>query len=221
VRDQGLRSLVNYLSQPNCSLIELSLMGNKINNEGIIILAEFIKPNQNLKMLDISKNIYGDVAFQTFAAEMGEHCSLTLLDISKSKELNDEGSLITLAKQLANNTMLQTLDLTSVRVRKPFLKMFLEPSLQKNITLKYVLGKLTPDIIDEQLNINIQIKTDVEPNFQEKPKVYKHPNPNINMPAPFECKSFDPNCQSLLNMKGQPNNLFDAAFKFMSHKDIR
>ena len=55
--------------------------------------------------------------------------------------------------------------------------MYLEPSLQKNITLKYVLGKLTPDIIDDQLNINIQIRTDVEPNYQLEPKVYKHINP--------------------------------------------
>ena len=140
-------------------------MGNKINNDGIIILADFVKPNQNLKMLDISKNSYGDIAFQSFAAEMGEHSTLTFLDISKSKELSDDGSLLTLAQQLQFNSHLQTLDLTAVKVRKPFLKNHLEPSLQKNITLKYVLGKLTPDIIDEQLSINIQIRTDVEPNY--------------------------------------------------------
>lgn len=104
-------------------------MGNKINNDGIIYMAEFIKPNQNLKMLDISKNLYGDVAFQSFASEMGEHSTLTFLDISKSKELNDEGSLVTLAQQLQYNTHLQTLDLTNVKVRKPFLKNHLEPSL--------------------------------------------------------------------------------------------
>ena len=98
IKDSGLRYLVTYLANPDCALIELSLMGNKINNEGIMILADFIKPNQNLKMLDISKNVYGDVAFQTFAAEMGASATLTFLDISKSKELNDEGSLITLAK---------------------------------------------------------------------------------------------------------------------------
>jgi hypothetical protein len=106
-------------------------------------------------MLDISKNIYSDTSFSVFAAEMGEYATLTFLDISKSKDLNDEGSLIILARQLAFNTYLQTLDLTGVRVRKPFLKLYMEPSLKKNITLKYVLGKLTPDIIDEQLHINI------------------------------------------------------------------
>jgi len=98
IRDVGLRSLVSYLSSSSCGLIELSLMGNKINNEGINILSEFIKPNTSLKMLDISKNAYGDNAFTTFAAEMGVNATLTFLDISKSKELNDEGSLITLAR---------------------------------------------------------------------------------------------------------------------------
>jgi hypothetical protein len=73
-------------------------MGNKINNEGIHILSEFIKPNTSLKMLDISKNTYGDASFSSFAAEMGMHSTLTFLDISKSKELNDEGSLVILAK---------------------------------------------------------------------------------------------------------------------------
>lgn len=67
IRDAGLRPLVNYLSQPNCTLVELSLMGNKINNEGIHILSEFIRPNNTLKMLDISKNAYGDNAFTNFA----------------------------------------------------------------------------------------------------------------------------------------------------------
>lgn len=98
IRDVGLKTLVNYLSLPECTLVELSLMGNKVNNEGIHILSEFIRPNKSLKMLDISKNSYGDSAFQTFAQEMGATATLTFLDISKSKDLNDEGSLITLAR---------------------------------------------------------------------------------------------------------------------------
>jgi hypothetical protein len=78
--------------------VELSLMGNKISNEGIHILSEFIKPNTSLKMLDISRNLYSDNAFLSFASEMGVNATLTFLDISKSKDLNDEGSLITLAR---------------------------------------------------------------------------------------------------------------------------
>lgn len=86
---------------------------------------------------------------------MGARCTLTFLDISKNKELNDEGSLITLAKQLAQNNHLQTLDLTGVRVRKPYLKTYMETSLKKNIALKYVIGNVTPDVIDYELKINI------------------------------------------------------------------
>lgn len=72
-------------------------MGNKINGEGVNCLADFLKPNTSLKMLDISKNLYSDQAFYTFAQEMGPNATLTFLDISKSKDLNDEGSLTTLA----------------------------------------------------------------------------------------------------------------------------
>lgn len=86
---------------------------------------------------------------------MGAHATLTFLDISKNKELNDEGSLITLAKQLAFNNHLQTLDLTGIRVRKPYLKSYMEPALKKNISLKYITGNLTPDVIDVELKINI------------------------------------------------------------------
>ena len=34
----------------------------------------------------------------SFAQEMGKDCTLSFLDISRSKDLNDEGSLITFAK---------------------------------------------------------------------------------------------------------------------------
>lgn len=57
-----------------------------------------MKPNTSLRMLDISRNLYGDASFSAFAQEMGMYATLTFLDISKTKELSDEGSLITLAK---------------------------------------------------------------------------------------------------------------------------
>lgn len=37
--------------------------------------------------------------------------------------------------------------------------------MKKNCTLKFVVGNLTPDIIDLDLRVNIQIETEVEPNF--------------------------------------------------------
>ncbi len=70
---------------------------------------------------------------------MNDGANLTFLDISKSKEILDEGSLVILAQQLKYNTHLQTLDLSQIRVRRPFLKQYMEPSLQFNISLKYVI----------------------------------------------------------------------------------
>ena len=51
-------------------------MGNKINNEGIKTLAEFVKVNKSLKMFDISRNLFNDVGFKTFAAQLGAGCVL-------------------------------------------------------------------------------------------------------------------------------------------------
>lgn len=70
-----------------------------------------------------------------------------------------------LAQKLAHNRHLQTLDLSGLRIRKPFLKQYFEPALKKNCTLKFVIGNLTPDIIDFDLRVNIQIQQEIEPNF--------------------------------------------------------
>lgn len=48
--------LVEYLVSPKCSLLELSLSGNKLNNEGIETLAGFLEKNKTLRLLDISRN---------------------------------------------------------------------------------------------------------------------------------------------------------------------
>lgn len=42
-------------------------MGNKINNDGMKFMAEFIRPNTSLKMLDIGKNAFTDLGFLQFA----------------------------------------------------------------------------------------------------------------------------------------------------------
>jgi hypothetical protein len=51
-------------------------------------------------MLDISKNMFSDKSFATFAQEMGANATLTYLNIGKNNELNDEGSLVVLANEL-------------------------------------------------------------------------------------------------------------------------
>ena len=44
------------------------------------------------------------------------------LDIAKNKEITDEGSLLVLCDALTQNKKLQTIDLTGLTIRKPFLK---------------------------------------------------------------------------------------------------
>jgi len=96
-RDVGLKPFVQYLCMKDCALVELSMMGNKINSDGIKILSEFITCNTSLKMLDIGRNVFGDAGFMFFALQMGLECQLSYLDLSKNKELDDEGSLVVMA----------------------------------------------------------------------------------------------------------------------------
>jgi hypothetical protein len=47
-------------------------------------------------MLDLGKNEFTDQGFEIFAQEIEKNKSLTTLDISRNKDINDEGSLVTL-----------------------------------------------------------------------------------------------------------------------------
>lgn len=199
IRDKGIVKLVEYLVKPKCTLLELSLQGNKINNEGMEILAGFLAKNKSLKMLDLGKNEFSDHGFEPFAAEIAKNTCLTLLDISRNKEINDEGSLVTLVQSIAFNKSIQTLDLTGIRIRKPFLKSHFEPALISNITLKFVNGKMQAEIVQGMLNTNIVIETKVVPNYLPKAKFRK---------GDFNVKIVDPLNTSFLNMSGCDNCLF-------------
>jgi len=47
-------------------------------------------------MLDLSKNEFSDHGFNSFAYEIMKNKGLSFLDISRNKDINDEGSLVTL-----------------------------------------------------------------------------------------------------------------------------
>ena len=47
---------------------------------------------------------------------------IEFLDIAKNKDITDEISLVALCESLTINKKLQTLDLSGITVRKPFLK---------------------------------------------------------------------------------------------------
>jgi Ran GTPase-activating protein (RanGAP) involved in mRNA processing and transport len=96
IKDKGIKHLVDFLNTPSCQVAELSLNGNKINNEGISQLAAIIPVNKTLTMLDVGKNEFSDFAFNTFALQIRKNDTLQFLDISKNKDLSDMGSLITL-----------------------------------------------------------------------------------------------------------------------------
>jgi len=81
----------------NTALRELSLGGNKINNEGISLLGAFLDKNSTLFYLDISKNCFSDKGFTIFARHLASSLSLMYLDMRKSKDVSDEYSLVTLA----------------------------------------------------------------------------------------------------------------------------
>lgn len=175
-------------------------------------LAEFLKPNTSLRMLDLSRNAFSDIGFLQFAQEMGAHCSLTYLDISKNKELDDEGSLVVMTKALAANKSLTTLDLSGLRIRKPFLKNHFEPALKTNCTLKYVIGKIPPDVIDTELKTNILIENEIEPNFQKE---------RLRGAQTFDVALVDPDNTSNLNVSGKEASHFKAALKYVAYRDIR
>jgi hypothetical protein len=117
-------------------------------------LSQMLRDNSTLNFLDLSRNLFTDVGFEIFANEMINSKGITYLDLSKNKELSDEGSLIALANSISKNRMLRTLDLTGIRLRKPFLKVHLEPALQTNITLVEVMGKIPPGTIENELAVN-------------------------------------------------------------------
>ena len=119
---------------------------------------------------------------------------------------------MTLVQSIAYNRCIQTLDLSGMRIRKPFLKSHFEPALKSNITLKYVLGKLTPDIIDEDLNINITIENQVLPHLMLKAKFKK---------GDFNTKCVDSENTSILQLTDLPNSLFEPALKFVKYHSIR
>ena len=68
----------------------MSLSGNKINNEGIALLGQFLKKNETLFYLDISKNPFNDQGFAIFSTYFAESVGLIYLDIQKNKDINDD-----------------------------------------------------------------------------------------------------------------------------------
>ena len=212
IREEGIADLVEYLTE-NTTLIELSLGANIISNEGIALLANFLQHNSTLTHLEIPKNSFTDVGFEQFARQIAFNKGLKFLDIAKNKDLSDEASLITLVEALEKNRALRTLDLSSLKIRKPFLKMHFEPALKKNITLQKVIGKIPPGIISHELETNLVIEKQITDKYSPIAKIGKGMF-NLRL---VEQEQF----MSRLDLKDQNNSLVKPAFKFLKYFDIR
>ena len=121
IKDEGMVDFVE-LMKINTIITEVSFGGNIISNDGLSIMSEFLSANKTLRHLDLSRNAFNDSGFDPFAEALAQNEGIIFLDIAKNKEVTDEGSLLVLCDALTVNKKLQTLDLTGLSVRKPFLK---------------------------------------------------------------------------------------------------
>ena len=202
------------LLKVNTTVCEVSFGGNIISNEGVAALSEFLEHNTTLRHLDLSRNAFNDSGFDVFARALAKNAGITFLDIAKNKEVTDEGSLIALCEALTANEKLQTLDLSGLSIRKPFLKQSFDPALKRNITLQEVIGKIPSNIIQPELEQNVLIEREILPLYHPK---YRAGPGTFNLGLVEE----DPENHSRLDLRAQPQRLLKAAFKLIRNYDIR
>lgn len=87
-----------------------------------------------------------------------------------------------------------------------------EPSLKSNITLKYVVGKLHPDIIDDELEENITIENEVTPHFIQKFRGLK---------GTYKVRMSEGKNSSALFLEKTRPAMFSPALKFIKYHDVR
>ena len=128
IREEGLKTFAEYLSH-NTTLQEVSLSENSLSVEGLKQLSKFLPQNKTLKLLELIKCSLTDSGFTEFANLMAKNKGIEILDISRNRDITDEGSLIALATSLRKNQSLKTITLTGLSVRKTFCKDHLLPAL--------------------------------------------------------------------------------------------
>ena len=143
---------------------------------------------------------------------MATSLGLMYLDMQKIKDISDEYSLVTLAQALEKNRCLRTLNMTGIKLRRPFLVSYLNQALQTNITLTQVIGKIAEDTIQEDLDTNVMITEKVEPCFELHPRITRQ--------SPFNLKAVDPLNTSLLDVSGKDRAFIPPSFKFMRFHNV-
>ena len=212
IREGGLQAFVEALKK-NTALQELCLSFNKINNAGISALSGFLADNNTLKVLDISRNAFSDSGFVDFARELALNKGIESLNLSKNKDVTDEVGLKQLAHALATNSSLAVIDLSGLKVRKPCVIQYFQPALKSNITLKKIVGKIPPGIINEDLKDNVTIESDITSRY----KTVKKESRRELSKLPLHRTEGD---QTQLNLENMGNELLTPALKLIRYRRI-
>ena len=109
IKADGCRQLAKLLRGEDASLNALSIGKNKIDDEGVEILAEALRKNQSLTLIDLSKNEFGDDGVAALAAALQSNTALRALNLDNNK-IEDDGVEV-LVDAIRKNTSLMILDL--------------------------------------------------------------------------------------------------------------
>jgi len=212
IKEGGIPEFVTALRLNN-NLAELCLSFNKINNQGISSLSGFLADNTALKVLDISRNVFTDTGFIDFAKGLANNRGIESLNLSKNKDVSDEYGLRVLADSLATNSSLSVIDLSGLKVRKPCVLQYFQPALKQNITLKRIVGKIPPGIINADLKDNMTIEGSINKNFKTIKKEMKRELNKI----PIHKTDED---QTQLVLRDMENDLLLPALKLIRYRKI-
>lgn len=177
-------------------------------------MAGFLESNSTLRVLDISRNMFTDGGFITFSKGLAHNRGIQSINFSKNKDVSDEYGLKELAISLATNSCLSVIDLQGIKVRKPCVMQYFQPSLKKNITLKKIIGKIPPGIINSDLKDNLTIEESITQNFRTVKKDAKRELSKI----PIHRLDQD---QTQLSLRDCSNELLLPSLKFIRYKNIQ
>lgn len=169
--------------------------------------------NRTLKVLDVSRNAFSDLGFVSFAMELAFNKGIESLNVSKNKDVTDEIGLKQLALALGSNASLGVLDLSGLKVRKPCVVQYFQPALKSNITLKRIVGKIPPGIINEDLKDNVTIESDITARYKTVEKGSRRELARL----PLHATGGD---QTHLNLENMANELLTPALKLIRYKHI-
>jgi len=155
----------------NSCLVEIHLREHNMTDFGADWLADNLRHNQTLKLLDLSRNLISERGCHSLSLHLLQHDTpLEILDLSVNR-IDDDGAFH-LANALLKNTKLKTLGLASNKISTAgFLS--LVTALKRNTTLTslYVFGNpVTPEAA-EALNQLVHCKRLVEANIDFRPNV--------------------------------------------------